>query len=164
MWSASLSTIMADPLTISAAAVAIAHFVGEHALGHTVGGEAHHLYGNFRERWREGVIGHPHNHDLEEASEKSLRAAALVLVLELAGRIDPGKSWLNRWAEKQPLGRLLAMDLFPDAKDPHKQWLNGFRKAVEGEQFSQLHRYLKLDEANLQKCFTKGDVCDALGA
>jgi hypothetical protein len=35
------------------AALAVAYFAGEHALGHIIGGEAHHFYREFLERWRE---------------------------------------------------------------------------------------------------------------
>ena len=47
---------MPEPITFSLAAIAVAHFVGEHSLGHIIGGEAHHFYREFLERWHEAPI------------------------------------------------------------------------------------------------------------
>ena len=101
---------MPEPLTISAAAIVAAKFIGYSVGSHTIGGEAHHFYREFIERWRESPIdpatGLPRNHDLEQASERALRSALLLLVMELAARIEPKKSWLTQWAEKLRPGRV----------------------------------------------------------
>ncbi len=164
---------MPEPITISAAAIAVAHFLGEaghfvghHAATHIVGGEAHHFFRHFLERWRESHIdpatGLPRNHDIEEAGAESLRGALSVLVLELAGRIEPKKSWLNNWAAKLPMGGLLAKELFPGAQDPARRWLEALRGIVTHERVGHLHRSLKLNDEALRRCFAEGDVCQAL--
>jgi hypothetical protein len=159
---------MAEPITVSAAALAIAHFVGEHGMAHLIGGEIHHFYRQFLERWRESPTdsktGLPHNHDLEDAGAESLRAALLVLVMELAGRIEPKKSWLSRWAERLPGGGLLARDIFPGASDPHRRWLDGLRNLAHDDHVRYLYRTLKLEEDQLRRCFDEGNVCKALGS
>jgi len=106
---------MVVPFSMSA--LVIAHFVREHGpkalefacehgAGHLVGGEVHHFYRQFIERWQESkrdpATGLPRNHDLEEAGEEALRAAVTLLVVELAGRIEPKKPWLTRKFEKFP--------------------------------------------------------------
>jgi hypothetical protein len=125
------------------------------------------FYREFIESWQasrhDPATGLPRTNDLEEASEKALRAAALGLAMEMAGRIEPKKSWLTRWAGELPKGHILAMDLFPGAKEPHQQWLDALRRAITGKQFNNLHRYLRLTDENLRQCFAEGDVCNALG-
>ena len=159
---------MAEPLTTSAGLL-VAHFLADHGLGHLVGGELHHFYREFIERWRESPRDPdthlPRNHDVEEASQHALRDAALILVTELAGRIEPEKSWLTRLAKDLPGGGVLAMEftLFPNAKEPHRLWLNALRGAILGNKFHHLHRYLKTKEENLLQCFAHGDVCNTLG-
>jgi HEPN domain-containing protein len=154
--------------TFSAGAFAVAHFVAEHAAGHIVGGEAHHFYRHFLERWSESPIdpktGLPHNHDLENAGAEALRSALFVLVMELAGRIEPKKTWLNNWAAKIPGGGILTKEIFPGAQDPQRRWLDGLRKIVSGDGVKSLHRTLKLEESSLRQCFAEADVCQALGS
>mgnify|MGYP001296968977 CR=1 FL=1 len=116
---------MPEPVTTTLSLAALASFVWGAMVAEPAGAVVHGLYEKFIERWRDGAIGHPQNQDLEEPSEKSLRAAALVLVLELAGRIDPEKNWLNRWAEKQSAGRILhGLDL------DHRRKANTLQKSV----------------------------------
>ena len=47
---------VAEPITFSLAAIAVAHFAGEHSLGHIIGGEALHSYREFLEHSCESPI------------------------------------------------------------------------------------------------------------
>jgi hypothetical protein len=84
--------------------------------------------------------------------------------MELAGRIEPKKSWLSRWAERLPGGGLLARDIFPGASDPHRRWLDGLRNLAHDDHVRYLYRTLKLEEDQLRRCFDEGNVCKALGS
>jgi len=125
---------MAEPITISMAALAVAKFVGYSVGTHVIGGEAHHFYREFLERWREAPIdpatGLPRNNDLEQASQQALREAVLLLVMEFAGRIEPEKSWLSRWAQTLPGGGFLTRDIFAGARDPRRKWLEALLAPV----------------------------------
>jgi hypothetical protein len=156
-----------DPFTFSAAALAIAKFIIDHSTGHIIGGEAHHFYRHFLEHWRESHIdqktGLPHNNDLESAGVEAFRSALFVLVMELAGRIEPKKSWLANWSGKLPGGGILTKDIFPGDRDPHRRWLNGLRGIISGDGVKFLHQTLKLEEDSLGQCFAQGNVCQSLG-
>ncbi|MGP8198664.1 MAG: tetratricopeptide repeat protein [Limisphaerales bacterium] len=131
-----------------------------------MGGEAHRLYREFIEHWqdsrRDPKTRLPLNHDFEKAGEEALGEAMLVLVMELAGRIEPKKSWLTRWVKELPGGGIFAADIFPGAKDPQRLWLDALRKEIRGEHFANLCRSLKVNDKNLFQCFAQGDVCKAL--
>ena len=154
---------MADPLSISAALLAVAHFVGEHAVGHIIGGEAHELYRTFIESWREAAGKQPRNQDLEEASLEALRAAAQVLVFEVAGRIEPKKPWIGKWDLEAPAVSLFSWDPSPGIQGSRERWLEALRLAIGGETFNELHGSLQFNEENLHQCFNTGEVCQALG-
>ncbi|HQK00655.1 MAG TPA: tetratricopeptide repeat protein [Verrucomicrobiota bacterium] len=154
---------MAEPLTMAAFLAA----TGVHIYYHVVGGAAYDLVGNFIEHWREAAMdpqtGLPRNHDLREASEASFQAAVQLLLLELAGRIDPKRSWLTRWAEKGRWASVLAKDLFAGTDQPHRQWLDAFRTAVGGRHFKSLHNSLNLSEDQMRECFKEANLCMVLG-
>ena len=154
---------MAEPLTMAAFLVA----TGVHIYYHMVGSAAYDLVENFIEHWREVAMdprtGLPRNQELQEASEASLRAAVQLLLLELAGRIDPERSWLTRWAEKGRWTSVLAKDLFAGTDQPHRQWLDALRAAVGGSHFKHLHNSLKLSVDQVRDCFKEANLCTVLG-
>jgi hypothetical protein len=105
----------------------------------------------------------PRNHDLQQASEAALREAVLVLAMELAGRLEPGKPWLSRLVENLPGGRILNVQLFPRAKEPHRQWLEALRRAVLSKNFAFVHNSLRLSDNDIRECFDRADLCAVLG-
>ncbi len=158
-----LNTVMPEPITCSVAAVAVAEFVGHSIGSHVIGEEAH----QFIERWRESAMDSitalPRNRDLHHASLESLRGAVQVLILELAGRIDPKRSWLTRWAERTRWADLLTRELFAGSPDPNRQWLDGFRGAVNGKAFEHFHDSLGWSDDKAREVSMEGDLCEALG-
>ena len=157
---------MAEPITTSLAALAIAKFCGS-VVVHVGYHEAHHLYREFLERWQEAAIdpktGLPRNHDLQEASHQALREAALVLMMELAGRLDPKKPWLPRIIEHVREGKVFKVPIFDAGDNPQHKWLEALREAIESKSFGSLHDALVLNEDEVRHCFAGGDLCAALG-
>lgn len=87
---------MAEPFSVSWGLLTLAVNVGYGFLGNA----AYANYREFLQRWQDAgtdpATGLPRNRELREASLNALRDAAQVLVMELAGRLDPAKPWLPR--------------------------------------------------------------------
>ncbi|MEW6157308.1 MAG: tetratricopeptide repeat protein [Verrucomicrobiota bacterium] len=157
---------MPEPVTISLTALAIGQFLGESIVGEVIGGEAHGLYRDFLERWRDAAIdpetGLPRNHDLQKASLASLREAALVLVAELAGRLDGKKPWLPCLFEHVRAGNLFKIPLLEAGADPKRQWVEALRAAISADRFASMHAKLLLNEDDVRQCFSGGNLCAAI--
>ena len=126
---------MAEPITLSLAGIAVAKFCGDVVL-HVGYHEGHHFYREFVERWQDSPIdlatGLPRNHDLQEASRKALREAAQVLVMELAGQLEPSKPWIPRLVQHVREGKLGKVPLIEAGRDPQREWVEALRKAIAG--------------------------------
>ena len=105
---------MPEPITLSLASIAVVKFCGDVAL-HVGYHESHHFYREFVEHWQHSPIdpatGLPRNHDLQEARLTALRQAALALVMELAGRLEPTKPWVTRLVEHVRENKLFEVPL-----------------------------------------------------
>ncbi|MDW8308090.1 MAG: hypothetical protein RMK20_01800, partial [Verrucomicrobiales bacterium] len=84
---------MPEPVTTLAG---IAISFGVSTIAGLAANEAHRLYCRWRETATDPQTGLPRSNDLNRASRESLRGAVQVLILELAGRLDPQRSWLTR--------------------------------------------------------------------
>lgn len=156
---------MAEPLTLAGVLAT--------TVVNVFSGGVHQRIERWLEHWRKAAIdpstGLPRNPDIEEAGRAALRSALEVLVLELAGRIEPGKGWLqraadrfNQWAAALPAGDLLTSDLFPRTTDPYRLWLDALRRAVRSDKLKALHRWQKFDASRLRQYLGEGEACRAL--
>src|SRR6266404_2708520 len=150
---------MPESTKASLAATTFAQFVGSHVMGHVIGGEAHRVYREFLERWRL-----PRNHDLQIASEEALREAALLLVMELAGRLDPRKPWLSHLIDHVRAGKLFQEPLFDAGNDPHREWVEALCKLVKGQSFKRVHDGIALIEDSVSYLVSFPEVSQNLGS
>ena len=157
---------MAEPITLSLSAIAVAKFCGDVVL-HVGYHESHHFYREFVERWQDSPIdpatGLPRNHDLQEASRKALREAAQVLVMELAGQLEPSKPWIPRLVQHVREGKLGKVPLIEAGRDPQREWVETLREAIAGPPLDRLHDRLLLSEDDVRQCFAGGDLCAEFG-
>ncbi|MCX8091488.1 MAG: hypothetical protein N3I86_11280, partial [Verrucomicrobiae bacterium] len=151
---------MPEPVTTLAG---IAISFGASTVAGLAANEAHRLYCRWRETATDPQTGLPRSNDLNRASRESLRGAVQVLILELAGRLDPQRSWLTRMVEQGRWTGWLARPLFPDSRTPQQQWLDTFRELVAGRGFDRFHDQLQFSDEQVRECFQRGDVCEALG-
>lgn len=153
---------MAELFSVSWGLLTLAVNVGYGFLGNA----AYARYREFLLRWQESgtdpATGLPRNRELHDASLDALREAAQVLVMELAGRLDPTKPWLPRLIDHVRAGNLFKTPLFEAGRDPKREWVEALRAAIANEHFAEFHDRLVLNEGDVQRCVA-GDCCSAFG-
>lgn len=154
---------MAEPLSISLGLLTLAINVGYGFLGN----EAHSRCREFLERWLDAAIdpqtGFPRNRELQAASRQALRDAALILVMELAGCVEPRKPWLPRIVEHIRAGNLFRIPLFDAGRDPQRDWVEALRDAISKDGFNALHDQVLVSEDDVRRYSSSDDFCAALG-
>lgn len=86
--------------------------------------------------------GLPRNHDVAKASAQALQAAATALILELYGRADPSKPWLDQLQRFMKRGSLRRKLVLAVSSNPEVVWLHRLQQRVESDAFKHWHAAL----------------------
>lgn len=141
----------------------------ESSVAGVMGNEAHRFYLKALDALKKNPMsadgGLPLNHDIENASMESLRAAARVLVMEVANTLDPQKPLLALLRDYFREGKFGKVPLLEAGRDPQRRWLWCLQEVIDGEAFGQFHaQRMRIDPDLFEPCFKKNgaNVCQTL--
>ena len=151
---------MLEPLTFLPGLLAT---VAGTVVSGIAGNEAHRLYRQWLETAIDPDTGLPRNHDLNRASRESLRGAVQVLLMELAGRLDPKKPWCQAIQQHLKDGKLGSVPLVKARTDPQWTWLEHALTKVRGNSLDVFHDQIQLSNDQVRDSFREGEICNSLG-